>query len=282
VNRGDADVINVPAVARPARSGRRREQSAIADEIVAASYSRYSSDLQDESSISQQQRRCREAASKNAHIMQAECEFFDEAVSGTKVNRDGLNAMLAAARAGQFQVLYLDCLSRLARECVISLPMLKELVYVHHVRVISVSDGVDSSSGNWELLAMFRSYMHQEYLKTLREAVLRGQVDAVLNDFSVGDWCFGYGSEAIPGSEAGRRGRNAKPRMRYIINEAHADWVRRIFSWFVDERRSINWIAKKLTELGAPKDHRSRTPGWHPAYVRRVLRNRKYIGRGVD
>jgi len=54
--------------------------------------------------------------------------------------------------------------------------------------------------------------------------------------------------------------------------------VVRIFYWFVQDRRSIRWIAKELTRHNVPKDHRSSTPGWHHDYVRRVLSNRKYIG----
>jgi hypothetical protein len=60
------------------------------------------------------------------------------------------------------------------------------------------------------MLANFLAWMHEQFLKTLRAAVLRGQEHALLNDWSAGDWCFGYTSEPIPGSEAGRRGRDAK------------------------------------------------------------------------
>ena len=111
---------------------------------MAASYARYSSDLQDDSSIEQQQRKCRELAARNGHDLRAEFEFADRAVSGTRIDRDGFQAMLAAARDRRFDVLYFESLSRLAREFVISMPALKELVYVHKVRVISTSEGIDS------------------------------------------------------------------------------------------------------------------------------------------
>jgi hypothetical protein len=169
---------------------------------IAASYSRYSSEMQDASSIVQQQRKCREHAEKNAHTILPELQFCDESISGTKRDRAGLNAMLAD-HDGRFGTLYFDSLSRLAREFVITLPMLKELVYVFKVRIVSVSEGVDSDNGDWEINAIFRSWMHQEFLKTLRAAVLRGQEEALFNDWSVGDWCFGYASEPIPGSEKG-------------------------------------------------------------------------------
>src|SRR5262249_18565090 len=101
---------------------------------------------------------------------------------------------------------------------------------------------------------------------------------AVLNDYSVGDWCLGYASEPVPGSESGRRGRGAKPRKRVVIREDHARWVKLIFHWFVTERRSPLWIPRGLTPPTAPKDHRSTTPEWRSEYVTGMLRNRKYIG----
>lgn len=245
--------------------------------IIAASYSRFSSDQQDASSIEQQQRKCREAAGGTGHDLRAEFEFADHAVSGTRADRAGLQAMLAAARQRRFHVVYFESLSRLAREMIISQAVLKELVYVHHIRVISTSEGVDSERDGWEFMATFRSWMHAEFLKQLRETVLRGQEHAVLSGFSVGQWCFGYASDPIPGSEVGR-GRHAKPRMRIVVREEHARWVRQVFAWFVVERRSVAWIARELTRQNAPKDHRATTPEWRPAYVVRLLRNRKYVG----
>ncbi|HUR55391.1 MAG TPA: recombinase family protein, partial [Gemmataceae bacterium] len=268
----------VPALSPRARALCRREEDPAPSGTVAASYARYSSDQQDGSSIDQQRRKCREAAAGNGHDLGPALEFADHAVSGTRVDRGGFQAMLAAARDGRFGVLYVESLSRLARELVISMPVLKELVYVHKVRVISTSEGIDSDRAGWEFMAVVRGWMHGEFLTALRSAVLRGQEEAVLGDYSVGDWCFGYASEPVPGSESGRRGRNAKPRMRVVVREDHARWVRTIFRWFVEDRRSLGWIARELTRQKAPKDHRSTTPEWRQQYVVGVLENRKYIG----
>ncbi len=120
--------------------------------------------------------------------------------------------------------------------------------------------------------------MDEEYIRKLREAVLSGQEQNVLNEFSNGDYCFGYSSESVPGTEIGRRGRDRRPRMRAVINPEHAAWVTRIFIWFVKEHRSMNWIATELTRLGPPKDHPSSTPGWGHALVKNFLRRLKYIG----
>jgi hypothetical protein len=224
-----------------------------------ASYARYSSDNQREESITDQQRKCREAAARNGHQILPELEFADEAISGTKLHRTGLDAMLAAAANGQFAGLYFHSLSRLARESVITMPMLKKLVYVDKVRVISVTEGIDSDRDGWDMMATIFSVLHERYLKDLSENVFRGQEGTVLAGLCVDDYCFGYTSVPIPGSEQGRKGRHAKPRMTYVIDEATAPWVLRIFHWFVAEKRSLRWITRELNRLGAPKDHRATT-----------------------
>ena len=233
--------------------------------------------MQDATSIDQQQRRCRERADANGQTILPDLQFKDEAISGTQRNRAGLSAMMDAAREGKFSTLYLDCLSRLARDVVGAMDTLNKLVHCH-VQIISVTEGIDTADDNWELGAVFRSWMHQEYIKTLRGAVLRGKTESIFNDWSVGDHCFGYSTEPIPGTENSRRGRQKGPRKRAVIYEPHASWVRKIFHYFAEERRSLSWIARELTRLGVPKDHRSLTTKWTQDLVRKRLRSLKYIG----
>jgi len=265
-----------------ARRRRRRSGSTSSCEpesaCIAASYSRYSSDQQREESITDQRRKCNEAAARNEHQILPELEYADEAVSGTKLRRDGLNALLRDAEAGEFQVLYFHSLSRLARESVITMPLLKRLVYVNKVRIISVTEGIDSARDGWDVIATIMALLHERYIKELGENVFRGQEGTVLAGICVGDYRFGYKSVPIPGSEKTRRGRNVKSRMTYVIDEFEAAWVIRIFHWFVVERRSLSWIVRELNRRGAPKDHRATTKYWHHNLVAGVLSSSKYIG----
>lgn len=269
--------LNRAVESRARRRGNRFSESQGAG-AIAASYSRYSSRLQSEESIEDQQRECRERADRNGHHLKAEFEFVDCETSGTLRDREGLDALLRAAQEGRFQVLYFFSLSWLARESVISMPVLKDLVYNHKVRVISVSEGVDSAIGGWDMLATMFSLQHEQYIKELSKNVRKGQEGAVGRGNSVGDYCFGYMGEPIPGSEVGR-GRNAKPRMRYAIDPERAPWATKIFYWYVVERQSIRWISAELNRLKAPKDHRSDKPLWHTKQVRGILANSKYVGK---
>ncbi len=270
--------------ARSVRQERLRRRRAIQDDQApeserAASYSRYSSSMQRTESIADQQRECREAAERNGHVITSEREFADEAVSGTKKERTGLNSMLSAADHGQFSTLYLYSLNRLARESILTLPLLKRLVFKFKVRVISLTDGIDTNVTNWEMIASIMSCVSDQFLRDLKASVLRGQEGIVLAGHCVGDYCFGYRSEPIPGSETTRRGRNARPRKVYVICPEGSVWVERIFTWFAVENRPIAEIARELTRLGVPKDHRSTKTVWTHENVRSILENEKYVGR---
>ena len=244
-----------------------------------ASYCRFSSKNQDDRTIADQQRQCKARATRDGFASSAILLFADEAVSGAKHSREGFDCMMAAARAGKIKVLYFVNLSRLARDCVLTLQTLRELVYVHKIRVISIDEGIDTSqTDNWELIAAILGVQHEQFLKKLAQDVFRGQEGVVLDNFCVGDYCFGFASEPVAGPERRGKGRNKKSKTRYIKEWDEVAWVVKIFYWFVVERRSIRWIARELNRLGAPKDHRSTTPHWHHQLVTSLLGNRKYIG----
>ena len=264
------------------RSGSGCQEASASDDSdclpIASSYSRYSSEKQSETSITDQQRICRERADHDGFRILSQFEFSDEAVSGTKRKRDGLDRMLADAERGEFQVLYFHSLSRLARESVISMPILKTLVYTYDVRFISVSEGVDSAQLGWETNATFICLHHEMFIRDLSANVLKGQIGAVLSGFSVGDYPFGYHTVPSPNGQMVGHGRNAKPRMVYRIQTEQADVVRQVFQWFVHERKGLAWIVRELNRRRVPKDHRSSTPDWDRSCVIRMLRSAKYVG----
>ena len=163
------------------------------------SYTRFSSKAQDDRTISDQQRQCRERASRDGYDVLQALEFTDEAISGAKRSRLGFNNMMAAARAGSIKVLYFCNLSRLARDCVLTLQTMRELVYSLKVRVISIDEGIDTDqSDSWELIVAILSVQNQQFLKSLAQNVFRGQEGVVLDRLCVGDYCFGFASDAGP------------------------------------------------------------------------------------
>ena len=246
---------------------------------VGASYSRFSSDKQRETSIEDQQRRCRQKAECDGVTIPAELEFEDRIVRSTTVVREGLDSMLMAAKAGGFTDLYFFMTNRICRELTMFLPLLKKLHYKYKIRLVSVADGIDSDHPGWFQRFVQRGLHDEESLADLSANIKRGQEGTVLAHYSVGDLRFGYTSIRDPNGATVGYGRNATPRMVYAIDEEQAKYVILIFRWYVEEGRSPMWIASELTHMRAPKDHRATTPDWNDQIVRGVLRSPKYIGR---
>jgi site-specific DNA recombinase len=115
-----------------------------------AIYARYSSDLQRESSIDDQLRRCREYASGQGWPIVEPFVIADRAVSAASVaGRGCLQKLVTSAKLKDrpFDCLLVDDTSRLARDLSDALRTLKTLQF-YGVTVVSVSQGIDSSQGN--------------------------------------------------------------------------------------------------------------------------------------
>ena len=80
-----------------------------------AIYARFSSDLQDLRSITDQIALCRERAQNEGWSIVA--EYTDAAISGAAIhNRPGLLEMMKAAEAGAFEIVLTESLDRLSRD----------------------------------------------------------------------------------------------------------------------------------------------------------------------
>lgn len=244
----------------------------------AAFYGRFSSHNQHESSIVDQLRQSRNLVERLGYSLPGGFEYSDHAVSGTKLNRAGLDQLLKDAKARKFTLVVVHSLSRLGRESIITMPILKKLIMEYEIRFVSVSESFDSNSANWIMIATMYGLQDEQYVQALSDNVFRGQEGAVLNRYSVGDYRFGYRSVPSADGAMRGRGRNAKCRMDYQIDPEQAAWVQQIFQWYVEERRTISWITRELNDRNAPKDHRATTPHWTPQQVAGLLSSRKYIG----
>lgn len=81
----------------------------------AAIYARFSTDLQDDRSIEDQIAICREYAGR--HDLVVVETYEDRAASGASVvNREGVHRLLAAAKAGMFDVVIAESMSRVGRD----------------------------------------------------------------------------------------------------------------------------------------------------------------------
>jgi hypothetical protein len=81
---------------------------------AAAIYARYSSDLQPEASIEDQNRICRERAAQEGWSIYQ--EYSDSGISAASLARPGIQKLLRDAQAGRFEILLAESIDRQSRD----------------------------------------------------------------------------------------------------------------------------------------------------------------------
>ena len=248
-----------------------------------AIYARYSSDLQRESSIEDQIRRCRDYAERQGWSVAEDCIRCDAAISGAATaGRNALNSLVedAKRKPKPFDRILVDDTSRLARNTADFLRLV-EILQFHNVPISAVSQGIDTELKATRPLLAFQGMMDEQYLVGLAEKVHRGQEGRVLMGLHPGGRCFGYKNVPIEDpTRQGKYGRPAVSGVRLEINEQEAKAVRRIFQLYADGS-GLAAIAKRFNEEGvsAPQPPRTRPlRAWCTSSIREILRNERYRG----
>src|SRR5262245_39132972 len=140
--------------------------------LRAAIYSRYSSDLQSDRSIEDQVVLCTDfALRQNLTIVAA---YDDRARSGASIiRRDGVQAMMDAARDGQFEVLIVEALDRLSRDQEDLAGIYKRLTHVG-IEIRAVHDGKADV-----IQVGIRGLVGALYLQDLQHKIRRGMAGRV-------------------------------------------------------------------------------------------------------
>jgi site-specific DNA recombinase len=243
-----------------------------------AIYARYSSENQRPESIEDQVRGCQDLATARGYSVDPTHIYRDEAKSGALRHRPGLEALLAAARARQFEGVLVDDLSRLSRDNHFLLTLYAEFRF-NGVRIISRADSLDSDDQHAKLGFQMRGIVNELYLDDLREKTLRGQKGQKARGFTVGEATYGYRSVPVGEMRVDRRGRPRPDGYRMVINPSEAQVVLRIFRDF-SEGKAIKALTKELN-VEEVQGRRKLRRGWSPSTIGRMLKNEKYIGRWI-
>ncbi|MGH9715633.1 MAG: recombinase family protein [Candidatus Acidiferrales bacterium] len=244
-----------------------------------AVYARYSSGLQSPTSIDDQIRKCREYADQQGWTVLENQLYADRAISGTSSEREGLKRLMAAAAAKDFDIVLADDSSRLSRHMVDALRITEKLRFAG-IRVICVSQNIDSESEQGETLAVVHGLVDSLYVRELATKTRRGLEGKALNRLHTGGRIFGY--KSVPIEDPNRRDQYGRPLVagvRLEIDEEQAKVVRRIFQLYASGL-SIKGVTKKLNgeRKLSPQPRAGRQRSWAPSSVRVILRNQRYQG----
>lgn len=235
-----------------------------------AIYARFSSSRQDERSIEDQVRRCREHLGDREGTVEV---FADYAVSGASLNRPGFEALMAAVDAGAVTAIVTEDISRISRDFADAAQIFKRLQYAR-VPLISVADGIDTSTKHAKLTYTLKSLVAELYLDDLRDKTLRGLEGRMLAGYATGSVPYGFRTRP----ELDGRGREIGKQIEVVADAARI--VLRIFTDFANGR-GLSTISRELNAEGIPSPRigtRHRWSGWSVGTVREMLRNERYIG----
>ncbi len=244
----------------------------------AAIYARYSSENQRPESIEDQIASCRKLAQDKGITVDDRHVYSDHATSGSRRDRDGLNALLEASRNHSFDIVLVDDLSRLARDNFFMLSVLADLNFAG-INVISVADGLDSTDDESKLGIQIRGIFNELQLQDLKKKTLRGQIGQKKRGYSAGERVFGYKSFPFGETIVDKKGMPRPEGYKFEIEPREADVVLRIFHEFRDGS-SIHAIVKALNEDGVPGRNNVKQK-WASSTVGRILGNEKYVGKWV-
>lgn len=229
--------------------------------MKAAIYARFSTDRQNESSISDQLRICGEFAARQQ--MAVTETFEDHGISGAALgNRPAALETMEAALAGRFDVLLVTDLSRLSRSNGDLAKMIDRLV-ARRVRVIGVQDGYDSSRRGHRLQAGLSGIIGEAFREMVRDRTRSALESRAKQQKPTGGKCYGYDGHAVNAEQAG-----------VVVT---------IFERFANGE-SCRAIAADLNAQQVPSPgsawNRStrRTRGWMGSAIRAMLRNERYTG----
>ncbi|MFN3634787.1 recombinase family protein [Paracoccus pantotrophus] len=235
-----------------------------------AIYARYSSDNQRDASIADQFRMCRLHAEKQGwHIVE---EYSDHAISGASLIRPGIQALMADAMGGRFDLILAEAMDRLSRDQEDIAGIFKRMSYAD-VKMFTLSEGEVT-----HLHVGLKGTMNALFLKDLADKTRRGQRGRVEAGKSGGGNAYGY--DVVKKLDA-----NGEPiRGDRTINEFQAEVVRRIFRDYA-AGKSAKTIAFALNKEGIPApsggDWGFSTINGNPKRGNGILNNEMYIGKIV-
>jgi DNA invertase Pin-like site-specific DNA recombinase len=238
-------------------------QSETQELIHGAAYIRFSSEMQSDSfSLDAQLRQIKEQAQRDGvEIVKV---YADPAQSAYRKRfRPGINAMRDGARRGEFKVLYVHKVDRLARRLEWALEIVHELQALD-INFKAVEQPFDLSTPEGKLLFHFLSSLSEFYSDTVSKETNKGKLERSRQGYHNGAVPWGYTSQLIGSRKVG------------VPDPEKAPVVVEMFERYATGAYSDVQIAEWLNAQGC---HTSRDHPFGKDTVRDMLCNTYYMGK---
>ena len=233
---------------------------------MAAIYARVSSEQQrEENTIASQTASLIEFANQHELEVPKEWVWEDEGYSGATLERPGLERVRDLAAEGQIQVVLAYSPDRLSRKYAYQILLIEEFAR-YGVETLFVKSPQGNSPED-QLLVQFQGMIAEYERAQILERSRRGKRHrAHTGEVSVMSGAP-YGYRYIRKTE--------EALAAYIINEAEANVVRRVYEMYTVEGLSIGEITRRLNREGIPPRRAGR---WERSVIWGMLRNPAYRG----
>ncbi len=194
-------------------------------------------------------------------------EFAEDArgVSGADWDAPELQEALTAAQAGEFEVLIVREIDRLARKLAKQLVIEQEFAQTGVKVEYVLGDYADTPEGQFQkhVMATIAEYEREVITRRLtrgrRQAAKRGNIRLMGSPAP-------YGYKWVDDE--------------FVIDEEEAYWVRQMYTWYTQDEMGIHQIVVKLNDLGVrePDPEKRQRRGWGRISVWRILSSETYAG----
>lgn len=159
--------------------------------------------------------------------------FFDDGISGVTMDRPGFKDMIAQLELGKASAVFVKDLSRLGRNYIEVGRLTEEFFPEHDIRLVSVSDGIDTDEGENEL-APIRNLFNEWYSRDISKKRRISNKIRGNSGVPMGAPPYGY-KKVSDGSKS------------WVVDDEAAAVVRHIFKLYMDGL-GAEQIAARLSE----------------------------------
>ena len=204
--------------------------------------------------------------------------FVDDGVSGVTMDRPGFNDMMRQLEEGKAAAVFVKDLSRLGRNYIEVGRLMDEFFPEHEIRLVAVSDGIDTAEGENEL-APIRNLFNEWYARDIsKKRRISNKIKGNAGE-PMGQPPYGYI-------------KNPDDPKSWIVDEEAAQVVRRVYSMPL-EGLGTEQIAARLSEeqiltpiaywqqkgIKRPGKGKQRGPYmWNASTVTKILTLQEYCG----
>jgi site-specific DNA recombinase len=232
---------------------------------IVALYARVSTRQQEqETTIESQLAQLLSYAQQQGYRIDPTHQYLDQAVSGTQLNRRGLNQVRDAAAAHEIDLLLCAAPDRLARTLGLQLVLLEEfrragvtVVFLDHPQL-----GTDPQS---QLLLQIQGAFAEYERDLIRARLYRGKLYRLRQGQVPARAPYGYHYQA----------RTAESAPTWEVLPATAAVVQQIFTWYAEDGWTLRQIQAQLNAQGTPAPQGE---GWQSSGLHYILTQSAYRG----